>query len=396
MRFRAAIIAAASLALIIPAGLAGASQSAAPNGANVIGDGLGAAGDSEVSTRAFKLPPVGQPPFPTPDALPGLPGSLSNEIVDPVARYVPQTSCDPNEKTGITAFKKVALATYPALKDWGSSRNCTDDGISEHLEGRAWDMNADVNNPAQFAQAAQLLTWLTQDDGANARRLGIMYIGYNHRLWASYRMGEGWRKLNNSNPHTDHVHFSFSWAGATKKTSFWTGAAATEDYGPCQVYKGQPAPLRTGKNSSPCTTPKALPAQWAGAKLLWRGSTGDQVKIVQQKLNVNPVSGTYGAATQTAVADYQRGRGLPVTGAVDAQTYFALGLGTASKVSKVKRSLKLGHSGSDVKRLQKKLKVKASGKFNKTTKRAVRKWQKANKYKVTGIATQRMQRALGL
>jgi hypothetical protein len=26
-----------------------------------------------------------------------------------------------------------------------------------------------------------------------------------------------------TNPHTDHIHFSFSWAGARKQTSYWDG-----------------------------------------------------------------------------------------------------------------------------------------------------------------------------
>ena len=78
---------------------------------------------------------------------------------------------------------KLVMAQYPSGKDWGSVRNCTDDGISEHLEGRAWDWNVNVKNATQFAQAAQLLTWLTDNDGYNARRLGIMYIGYNARIW---------------------------------------------------------------------------------------------------------------------------------------------------------------------------------------------------------------------
>lgn len=385
MHVRAAIIGAASLALIAPLALASTAGAAT--------DDVAA---TAVSTRAFKLPPVGQPPFPAPTSVPGLPGSKSGSIVDPIARYVPQTSCDPSEKPGITAFKKLVLANYSAFNDWGSARNCTDDGTSEHLEGRAWDMNADVNNPAQFAQASQLLTWLSADDAANARRLGIMYIGYNHRIWAPYRLSEGWRLLTNDNPHTDHVHFSFSWAGAMKKTSFWTGTASVEDYGPCPIYKGQPAPLRTGRNPSPCPAPKALPAEYKGAKLLWRGSTGAQVSTVQQIVGVTP-NGSFGASTEAGVVTYQRNHGLPVTGAVDAQTYYAMGLGTAHPaVSKVTRSLKLGKKGKDVKRLQRALHVKATGKFDKATRRAVRKWQRANHQAVTGIATKKMQRALGI
>jgi hypothetical protein len=56
-----------------------------------------------------------------------------------------------------------------------------------------------------------------------ARRLGVMYIIWNGRIWGSYRAAEGWRSYGGANPHTDHVHFSFSRAGALKQTSYWTG-----------------------------------------------------------------------------------------------------------------------------------------------------------------------------
>ena len=274
----------------------------------------------------FVLPPVGQPPYPSNSGTKALPGSKSGALVDDVPAYVPQTSCDPREKVGITAFKNLVMKAFPGGSDWGSSRNCTDDGISEHLEGRAWDWNMNVKNPAQFSQAGQLLQWLTKNNGVNARRLGIMYIGYNYRIWGAYRAREGWRQLNNSNPHTDHVHFSFSWNGATKSTSFWAGKTFSEDYGPCRVYNGQPAPLRTKRNVNGCPSPAALPAKYRGAGLLWRGSSGARVELVQSKLAVTPRSGFFGALTQQAVARYQKERGLPVTGAVDARTWVSLGI----------------------------------------------------------------------
>ena len=62
---------------------------------------------------------------------------------------------------------------------------------------------------------------------AMVRRLGVMYIIYNRRIWASYRAEEGWRPYVGANPHTDHIHFSFSWAGARKQTSYWDGTPVT-------------------------------------------------------------------------------------------------------------------------------------------------------------------------
>ena len=269
-------------------------------------------------------------------------GAAAPRSADPAGTYVPQTSCDPTEKPGITRFKTLVLSQYPVGEDWGSFRNCTDDGISEHLEGRAWDWHVDVTNPEQFAAAGNVLQWLTQRGpdgklGYNARRLGVMYLGYNHRIWASYRMQSGWRVLKNDNPHTDHVHFSFTWAGAMARTSFWTGHKAAPDFGPCRPYKGQPAVLRTMRRAHPCPTPPALPKRFAGAQLLWRGSSGPLVTRAQELLGATP-TGVFGSQTQAAVAEYQVARGLPRTGAVDARTYYSLHLKTGGAVSPAKSS----------------------------------------------------------
>jgi len=350
------------------------------------------------TSAAFTLPPVGQAPFPTGPGSPGLPGSLApSGILEPAPTYVPQTSCDPVEKKGIKAFKALVMATYPAGRDWGTVRDCSADGTSEHLEGRAWDWNVDVKNPAQFAQAGQLLGWLTADAGANARRLGVMYIGYNHRIWAAYRASEGWRRLSNSNPHTDHVHFSFTWNGANKKTSFWTGKTKSQDFGPCRIYQGQPAPLRASKNPAPCPTAAALPSAWRSATLLWRGSSGSLVTAAQSKLGVTPATGSFDANTAQATANFQRRAGVPITGAVDAQTWFAIGMG--GPVSKVTRKLKKGMKGKDVKRLQRALgmkKKKRDGRYRKSTVRAVKSWKRSQGLRPNARASIGFQRGLRL
>ncbi|MFZ1362373.1 MAG: peptidoglycan-binding domain-containing protein [Candidatus Nanopelagicales bacterium] len=360
----------------------------------------------------FLLPDAstGKAPFPTPaaNAVKAIPGGKAAPAgkSDPAGKYVPQTSCDPAEKPGITAFKKAVLKMYPKSKDWGSSRECAFDGISEHLEGRAWDWHADASNKDGFAAAGNLLHWLTKDKGANAKRLGIMYIGYNHRIWAIYRVNEGWRQLNNSNPHTDHVHFSFTWRGAQKQTSFWTGKVYAEDYGPCRIYAGQPAPIRTGPNGKQCSSGSTLPAQYRGKPMLWRGSNNANVKKVQQKLKVTPANGNFGSLTQTAVMTYQRTKNLPVTGAVDARTWFALGLSTlppataaAKPKKKVYRTLRVGSRGAAVRRLQVKLrlrKIYRTAYFGSVTKRAVQRKQRSLKWKRTGIATPKFQKRIGL
>ena len=42
------------------------------------------------------------------------------------------------------------------------------------------------------------------------------------QIWRAYKPWLGWQPYDGSNPHTNHVHFSFSWAGADQQTSFWT------------------------------------------------------------------------------------------------------------------------------------------------------------------------------
>lgn len=248
--------------------------------------------------------------------------------VDPFAAYVPQASCDPKWRKGVAKFRDLVMKTYPVTQDWGSLRDCTDDGISEHLDGRAWDWKVDVNDPEEFAAATDLLNWLTAEgpngeDAYWARRLGIMYMGYNHRIWGAYRAREGWRKLSPSDPHTDHVHFSFSWAGAFGRTSFWDGVAAPHDYGPCRPFANEPAVLysRKVKNRAGCPlAPQLTLSSKKPGPRLWRGSEGRDVLAVQKALNVAGANGYFGPATMRAVAAYQRQRTLPVTGAVDKVT----------------------------------------------------------------------------
>ena len=123
----------------------------------------------------------------------------------------------------------MVLKAYPKTSDSGISRACDVGGTSEHKEGRAWDWH--VSSFTQDATARELLHWLLATDkygnkNARARRLGIMYMIYDKRIWGAYRASEGWRPYSCSGVtgcHQDHVHFSFSWAGARERTSWWSG-----------------------------------------------------------------------------------------------------------------------------------------------------------------------------
>jgi peptidoglycan hydrolase-like protein with peptidoglycan-binding domain len=238
--------------------------------------------------------------------------------------YVGQSSCAPFAKSGVRKFRDLILDTYGRGSDGGTKRACNVGSKSEHKEGRAWDwmVNASVKKDKRVAD--KVIAWLLADgpDGqtnVQARRLGVMYIIWNGRIWGSYN--DTWKQLSaGSHQHTDHVHFSFSWAGATGKTSFWSGQVRNVDYGPCPVYAGQPAVIRTKPNPVACSSDTLLTPPTTRMPLLWFGSVDQKVRWAQRKLGVNP-TGRFNAATRRAVAAYQVGAGLPRTGALDQPTW---------------------------------------------------------------------------
>jgi hypothetical protein len=149
--------------------------------------------------------------------------------IDGYARYEAQTRCLSTEQPGVAGLRDLVMRTYPSTGRGAILRSCGVGGRSEHKEGRAWDWMVNANNPAQRAQADEMLAWLlaTDEHGnrhALARRFGVMYIIWNRKVWKAYRPNEGWQPYSGASPHTDHVHISFGWDGARQRTSFWTAS----------------------------------------------------------------------------------------------------------------------------------------------------------------------------
>lgn len=147
--------------------------------------------------------------------------------IEAYASYVGQSQCDPIAKPGVLAFRTLLLTTFPGTGDDGITRPCGIGGQSEHKEGRAWDWAVSAANVNDVAKVHQLFASLFAPDkygnkDALIRRLGIMYLIWDYHIWSASLSSDGWQPYNGPNPHTDHVHFSFSWDGANKKTSFWS------------------------------------------------------------------------------------------------------------------------------------------------------------------------------
>jgi len=251
---------------------------------------------------------------PAVDPLPSVPAPAVIEAYSP---YLPQRSCDPLVKPGTEALRAMLLATYGG-RDLGIVRDCAIGGLSEHKEGRAFDWGLNAAVPAEKAVADQFLAWLLApgpagEAGYNARRLGVMYVIWNGRIWGSYRASQGWRTYGGVEAHADHIHLSLSWNGATRRSSWWSGVAAPVDYGPCPSIEGELAPRWTAPRTTPCPAPTPV-LSLTGTPDLSLNSTGPYVRQLQLLLKVTPVSGFFGPVTDAALRAYQTSHGLAVTG----------------------------------------------------------------------------------
>lgn len=318
--------------------------------------------------------------------------------LDAQARYQGQVSCDPVSRPGTSALGQLLVDTY-RQGSLGYARSCAGGGTSEHYDGRAVDWMVNVNNPAQKAAGDAATAWLTANNGANARRLGVQYIIWNRKTWKAYAPERGWTAYTGASPHTDHVHISLTWDGAMKRTSWWTGKAVNaQDLGPCRVYAGQYAPLYSGVRTGACPAPKPAPKTTYSTWVL--GQKSPQIATAQRLLGLT-ADGTFGPGTRTAVVSYQRRMNVPVTGVLDAATWVKLAGATvanpppsisawvpssltpvsnkpaaaavvATPLTAYKRAgLRPGSAGAAVRAAQRALKVPVTGRYDAATTRAV-------------------------
>lgn len=169
-------------------------------------------------------------------------------VIESMAAYVPQTSCDPKTRTGTRRLANLLVRTYPGTS-YNTTYACGTDGDpSEHYDGRAIDWMVSAQHGATRREAKSFLKWLLATDKhgnqfAMARRLGVMYVIFDNRMWGSW---DGrWQDYNNCQSkklrkpaydnacHRTHVHISLSWDGARAKTTFWGSHVHPTDWGPC-------------------------------------------------------------------------------------------------------------------------------------------------------------------
>lgn len=235
--------------------------------------------------------------------------------IDPYAGYDAQDQCLAVEQPGVKDFRAMVLKAYPGVGSSGPLlRACNVGGVTEHKEGRAWDWMVKVSDPKQRAAGYELTNWLLATDAhgnrhAMARRLGVMYVMFDNRIWGSYAAGAGWKpqmltvngvkrdcatlpSTYTTACHRDHVHTSFSWAGATRKTSWWAKPPA---------LLMESAPTVGGNGSAQIVVAQRL----ADASIGVRSWSAEQGMGSTQQLNAvasgSPAVMRRGAATEVVV-----------------------------------------------------------------------------------------------
>ena len=364
-------------------------------------------------------------------AVPTVPTGLPAGIED-LAPYVKQVSCDPAPKPGTLALGRLLTTTYPGT-GYVVGHDCGTDAIaSEHVDGRAVDWIVSARSATQKAQAQAFVDWLFEADAsgrafANARRMGVMYIIWDDRIWGAWKPLDGWGTYSTcaAHPeaaadtvcHRNRLHISLSWDGAMGRDSFWSHTVSAPDYGPCRTKDLNWAPAWTAPNRKPCIDyPTLLPptgasgvltalVRYAGATV-GPGAGGPVVTAVQQALNL-PADGEYGPFTADAVAAFQHLHGLPQSGAMDTATWRILlalhsvalpvdAVSGANPLTKyVGTVLRYGARGAAVLALQKALKITRSGWFGPVTRTAVIALQARVGLPTSGVVDTATWRALG-
>jgi hypothetical protein len=279
----------------------------------------------------------------TPSVPAGLPAGIER-----LAAYVPANSCGSATRPGTDKLGRLLTSTYPGTS-YGGLRGCGTLPTSEHFDGRAVDWMNSIRNTTQAAQGKAVISWLLATDNqdqqyANARRLGVMYVIWNNKIWGAYSADRGWRPYSScadhpergwdTTCHRDHMHISLSWAGAMAHTSFWSDKVAAEDYGRCRPADMNWAYGYKAPNSIACERSGVVRAPSGSSALrktlttysgrpLRSGSKGSAVKAVQQAVGIT-VSGTYGAGTVTAVKKWQSDHQLTASGSVNYATWRTL------------------------------------------------------------------------
>jgi hypothetical protein len=161
-----------------------------------------------------------------------------DEPVEDYASYQPQKQCRDQARPGTKALNRWINRKFGGGTATASVRSCNPGTTSEHEDGRAIDWSMNATKRAHRLEVRRFLDKLFAADAggnahARARRMGVMYIIWNDRMYASYRAftaqaykSSSCKRLRSCSAtlrHRDHVHISLGKPGARGDTSWYAG-----------------------------------------------------------------------------------------------------------------------------------------------------------------------------
>jgi hypothetical protein len=152
-------------------------------------------------------------------------------------------SCEYVWRKGVKAFgNMVQLASGYTYQGPRACAPGETNPSSHHKSGRALDVIIDHRDPDEQLDGRALMLYLFADGAENLRRLGVVEIIWGGRIWTTasdsddnvtHRL-KSWRVHRGCTPdddptfcHYDHIHFSLSTRGASKRTTFWTSRTSS-------------------------------------------------------------------------------------------------------------------------------------------------------------------------
>ena len=388
------------------------------------------------------------------------PSTTLPKALDVITPYQRGTLCLTKTQPGVIAFAELLNETY-GKHTYGTLRTCAlEHGEGRALD---WMLNANDPQQLALGNALTRWLAAPDSQGrpgAMARRFGINYMIWNRQQWNAWTPDMAWKAYYGASPHTDHIHFSFNWDGALENTSWWSGRAVTMPAtGPDDAATPMVTPdtleqylgrtLRQGSSGTavkvaqaalgkltvdgafgPLTEARVREYQkskgltvngvvdspvWKAlikdalrsamdryatkGTTLRRGSTGEAVRILQRAVGKLAIDGSFGPLTEGRVKEYQKSKGLPVTGIVDTAMWNVLlgrSSGGAYDLSQyLGTTLRRGSTGEAVKALQQAIGgLAVDGAFGPLTEARVEEYQKSKGLTVNGVVDDAVWNAL--
>jgi hypothetical protein len=148
--------------------------------------------------------------------------------------YQPATKCSPKAKPGTTMLGRWLVRKYGG--GFGPISRTCGGSVSEHTEGRAFDWTLNAARKADRRRAKRFLARAFATDArgnqhALARRMGVMYVIWNDRMYSAWDRYRPEPYLSSSCPsrkkcsktlrHRDHMHISLTRRAGRAKTSWY-------------------------------------------------------------------------------------------------------------------------------------------------------------------------------